>query len=143
MEVLRFILFLVTAAAFVKVAENVVFHWGHDKVIDVVPEDDSSEESFVDHEDEKDDLTKIDGITEKMLPMLSEAGFESYSDIELADIVDLKQTIETSFPEVTETELKLWCRQASLAVQGKWDELDRVKEAMESARARKTDAQED
>lgn len=139
MDILRFVLFLAAAALFTKVAENVLFHWGRDRVIDVVPDEESDEESFVDREEAPDDLTKIDGISKSMIPILTEAGFESYSDIELADIVDLKQTIETSFPDVSETELKLWCRQASLAVQGKWDELERVKEAMEAARSRKSD----
>ena len=134
MEILRFVLFLVTSVVLVKVGEDVILNWQKDTVVDIVPDDTSSGQPEFGVREDPDDLTAIEGIKSGMVPILNEAGYISYSDIELANIEDLKRTIETSFPQVTESELKLWAKQASYAVQGRTEELEQLKRTMLRAR---------
>lgn len=134
-EVLRFLLFFVTTAVLVKVAEDVFLHWEKDGQ----PKDKEKTkgETFTD-KDTKDDLTKLDGINERMVTVLKDGGVITYSDLELADSDEIKSIIGTSFPDVSESEIKLWIKQASLAEQERWEDLDRLIKIMKNARTKRS-----
>ena len=86
---------------------------------------------------EPDDLTIIGGIKPDMIPILEDAGYSSFADIELADIAEIQDALGTSFPKVSESEIKLWSKQASFAVQGRMEELEQLKAKMARARMRR------
>ena len=137
MDVLRFVLFLVVAMAFTKIAESVFFNWKKDAEVDVVEDEPAPEEDVYDQPEVYDDLTIIEGIQPNMIDILADAGYINFADIELANIADLKRTIETTFPTVSESELRLWSKQASYAVQGRMDELEQLKAKIARARMRR------
>ncbi len=134
MDLIRFALFLLAAVAMTKVGEDVFFNWKKDDAVDFVPEE-SEPKSFMDQE--PDDLTIIGGIKPDMVPILEEAGYSSFADIELADVSEIKDALNSSFPAVSESEIKLWSKQASFAVQGRMEELEQLKAKMARARMRR------
>lgn len=136
MEYARFVGFVLTSMAMYIIGKDIIFSWAKDDTVESVKDDKPSSE-FVDEPGPKDDLTRLDGIKKDMLPLLKKAQIVSYSDLELADENEVKQAVENEHPEVTVSEIKLWIRQASLAEQERWDELERLKEAMQKARAKR------
>ena len=137
MDLIRFAVFIIIAVAMTKVGEDVFFNWRKDDQVEDFDHDQYDQQSVFDEDQEPDDLTIIGGIKPDMIPILEDAGYVTFSDIELANMSDLKRTIETSFPGVGESELRLWSKQASYAVQGRMEELEQLKAKMARARMRR------
>lgn len=136
MEYARFIGFVLASMALFIVGKDFLLNWAKDDTIESV-KDDKEPQEFNDKPEPKDELLKLDGIMPDMLPTLARIGIVTFSDLELADEVDIKDAMSDQHPEVTISEIKLWMRQASLAEQERWGELDRLKQAMQNARAKR------
>ncbi|MEJ2759519.1 MAG: hypothetical protein P8046_13645 [Anaerolineales bacterium] len=104
-----------------------------------------SEGSEADHEEhhealaaevavEPDDLTKIEGIGPKVQGLLNEAGIKTFSQLaaksaeELDAILDAAGSIYKAMDETS------WPKQAGLAAEGKWEELEKLQDELVGGR---------
>ncbi|MCA9348914.1 hypothetical protein KC878_02085 [Candidatus Saccharibacteria bacterium] len=134
-EYIRFAGFVLASMAIFVLGKDVLLNWRKDETIESVKDDKRTQE-FDDKPEPTNELASLNGINPDMLPLLAAIKISTFSDLELADEDDVKRAIEKQFPGVTLSEIKLWIRQASLAEQERWDELDRLKDAMQKARAK-------
>jgi predicted flap endonuclease-1-like 5' DNA nuclease len=78
----------------------------------------------------KDDLTKIEGIGPKVQGLLNAAGITTYAQLaaktpeELDAIMDAAGSIYKAMDEGS------WPRQAALAAEGKWEELEKLQDEL-------------
>lgn len=83
---------------------------------------------------EPDDLTKIEGIGPKVQGLLNEAGIKTFAELaaktpeELDAILDAAGSIYKAMDETS------WPRQAALAADGKWEELDKLQDELVGGR---------
>ncbi|MBN2043476.1 MAG: hypothetical protein JW757_00535 [Anaerolineales bacterium] len=83
---------------------------------------------------EADDLTKIEGIGPKVQGLLNEAGIFTFAQLagktheELDAILDAAGSIYKAMDETS------WPRQAKLAADGKWEELDKLQDELVGGR---------
>lgn len=80
-----------------------------------------------------DDLTKIEGIGPKMSQALIDAGIPTFADLADASEDDLRQAIQDAGMRLAPS-LETWAEQATLARDGKWDELDTLQDSLEGGR---------
>jgi predicted flap endonuclease-1-like 5' DNA nuclease len=70
-----------------------------------------------------DDLTKIEGIGEAVAEVLNQAGIMSYTDLANRSAGELKEMMNAAGPGFSFRDTSTWAQQASLAAEGRWDEL--------------------
>ena len=81
-----------------------------------------------------DDLTKIEGIGPKVEALLNEAGIKTYAQLaaktpeELDEILDAAGSIYKAMDETS------WPKQAALAADGKWEELEKLQDELVGGR---------
>ncbi len=81
-----------------------------------------------------DDLTKIEGIGPKVQGLLNAAGITTFAELasrtpeELDQIMDAAGSIYKAMDETS------WPRQAALAAEGKWEELQRLQDELVGGR---------
>ena len=70
-----------------------------------------------------DDLTKVEGIGPKIAEIFQEAGINTFADLADKSEDDLKDILTESGPRYTSKNPASWPKQAQMAADGKWDEL--------------------
>lgn len=73
-------------------------------------------------EPENDDLTKIEGIGPKMAKALNDAGINTFAQLAKATEAELHTAIEKAGMRLAPS-IPTWAKQATLAADGKWDDL--------------------
>ena len=81
---------------------------------------------------EPDDLTVIEGIGPKISSLLQGAGFNSYAQLAIADPAQLEEVVKQAGLHMAD--VGTWPEQAQLAMQGKWDELSQLQDALKGGR---------
>ena len=85
-----------------------------------------------DLEPDADDLTVIEGIGPRVSELLAAAGIKRYAQLAIADQGQLDEIVERAGLRMIET--SSWPDQAQLAMQGRWDELDVLKDQLHGGR---------
>ena len=70
-----------------------------------------------------DDLTKVEGIGPKIAEIFQEAGINTFADLADKSEDDLKDILTESGPRYASKNPASWPKQAQMAADGKWDEL--------------------
>lgn len=74
-------------------------------------------------EKESDDLTKVEGIGPKIAEIFQEAGIHTFADLANKSEDDLKDILNEAGPRYASKNPGSWPKQAQMAADGKWDEL--------------------
>lgn len=74
-------------------------------------------------EKESDDLTKVEGIGPKIAEIFQEAGIHTFADLANKSEDDLKDILTEAGPRYASKNPGSWPKQAQMAADGKWDEL--------------------
>ncbi len=82
----------------------------------------------------KDDLTKVEGIGKKIEVLLNKSGISSYKQLSKATVKKLKQILEEAGSKYSMHNPGTWPKQAKLAADGKWDELDALKQELNAGK---------
>ncbi|NKI30669.1 30S ribosomal protein S2 [Croceivirga thetidis] len=84
-----------------------------------------------------DDLTKVEGIGPKAAEALVAANISTYADLAKADAENVKTILTEASPRLAHLDPTSWGKQATMAAEGKWDELkewqDSVKGGVEDS----------
>jgi predicted flap endonuclease-1-like 5' DNA nuclease len=81
------------------------------------------------------DLTIVEGIGPAIQKMLYAAGITTYRNLAMADADHLKSILEEADPRLARmVNPATWPEQAQLAAQGKWEELEALKERLTAGR---------
>ncbi len=81
--------------------------------------------------DEPDDLKKIEGIGPKIASVLGEAGITTFAQLATMSVDEIKATLEG---KVRIAIVETWAEQATLAADGKWDELETLQDELQGGR---------
>jgi len=73
----------------------------------------------------KDDLTKVEGIGPKIQELLNDAGIYTFNQLSNTALDKLKQILEDAGPRFRMHKPLTWAKQAKLAAEGKWEELEK------------------
>ncbi|HMU10582.1 MAG TPA: glycoside hydrolase family 13 [Ferruginibacter sp.] len=82
----------------------------------------------------KDDLTEVEGIGKKIEVLLNKSGISSYKQLSKATVKKLKQILEEAGSKYRMHNPGTWPKQAKLAADGKWDELDALKQELNAGK---------
>lgn len=74
-------------------------------------------------EKESDDFTKVEGIGPKIAQIFQEAGIHTFADLADKSEDDLRSILAEAGPKYTSKNPASWPKQAQMAADGKWDEL--------------------
>lgn len=94
--------------------------------------DDESESEDASEETTSDDLTKIEGIGPKIAEVLSNNGITTFADLSGSKVGDLRTILADN--DLAQHEPKTWSKQATLAKNGKWDELAELQAELDGGR---------
>lgn len=75
-----------------------------------------------------DDLTKIEGIEPKIQEVLYQAGIMTFADLSTSKIADLRDILAKN--DLSQHDPKTWKKQATLAKNGKWDDLKELQKEL-------------
>ncbi len=81
---------------------------------------------------EGDDLTKIEGIGPKIAEALNTDGIATFADLSTAKIGDLRTILENA--KLSQHDPGTWKKQATLAKNGKWDELKTLQDELDGGK---------
>lgn len=81
-----------------------------------------------------DKLTKIEGIGPKISEHLGAAGIITFADLAGTPVSKLKDILEKAGPRYKMHVPDSWPQQAQLATDGKWDELEKLQDALDGGR---------
>uniref|UniRef100_UPI003593D2A0 30S ribosomal protein S2 n=1 Tax=Pricia sp. TaxID=2268138 RepID=UPI003593D2A0 len=73
--------------------------------------------------DKADDLTKIEGVGPKAAEAMVAAGIDTYANVAKADAEKIKEILTESSSRMAHLDPTSWPKQAQMAADGKWDEL--------------------
>ena len=73
----------------------------------------------------KEDLTKIEGIGEKIEELLNKDGIYNYHQLAMASNAELQKVLTEAGPAYTMHRPRTWSAQARLADEGQWEELEK------------------
>lgn len=76
-----------------------------------------------------DDLTKIEGIGPKIAEVMAANGVASFEDLSASKVGDLRKILEDN--KLSQHDPKTWKKQATLAKNGKWDELKTLQDELD------------
>ena len=82
----------------------------------------------------KDDLKKIEGIGPKIEELLNAGGFNTFAQVADADVAALKQILTDAGSRYTMHDPTTWPNQASLARDGKMDELKKLQDELKGGK---------
>ncbi|HIP48124.1 MAG TPA: 50S ribosomal protein L21 [Lutibacter sp.] len=71
-----------------------------------------------------DDLKKVEGIGPKIASIFVEAGIDTFAKLAKADVKKLQEILATAGPRYASKNPGSWPKQAKMAAEGKWDELN-------------------
>lgn len=83
---------------------------------------------------EPDDLTRVEGIGPKINQLLQSSGISTYSQLADADVERLNALLNEA--GITIADPGTWPKQAKLADEGKWDELEQLQGDLKGGRER-------
>jgi len=83
---------------------------------------------------EPDNLTKIKGIGPKVQGLLNDAGIKAFAQLSAKTGEELDSILEASGPIYTAMDKTSWPRQAALAAEGKWEELETLQDELDGGR---------
>lgn len=81
---------------------------------------------------ESDDLTKIEGIGPKIAELLVANGIATFADLSGSKVGDLRTLLADN--DLSQHEPKSWSKQATLAKNDKWDELEKLQAELDGGR---------
>jgi len=79
-----------------------------------------------------DDLTKIEGIGPKIAEVMAANGVATYEDLSSSKVGDLRKILEDN--KLSQHDPKTWKKQATLAKNGKWDELKTLQDELDGGK---------
>lgn len=82
----------------------------------------------------KDELKKIEGIGPKIQQLLYDAGIYTFEELADTDPVQIKAILDEGGPNFYMHDPSTWPRQASLARDGKWDELKKWQDELDGGK---------
>ncbi|PID83573.1 50S ribosomal protein L32 [Candidatus Campbellbacteria bacterium] len=80
----------------------------------------------------KDDLTKIEGVGPKIASVFEENKISTFAKLAKADVKKLKEILEEN--KLSQHDPKTWPKQAKLADEGKWDELEKLQAKLDGGK---------
>lgn len=72
----------------------------------------------------KDDLKLVEGIGPKIAELLHNAGIQTWADLATADVEKVQAILDEAGPNYRIHDPATWSKQAALAAEGKWEELE-------------------
>ena len=90
-----------------------------------------------------DKLTKIEGIGPKISEHLGAAGIITFADLAGAPISKLQEILTNAGPRFKMHKPDTWPQQTKLAADGKWDELDKLQDALDGGKVVKNSGEEE
>lgn len=81
-----------------------------------------------------DDLTKIEGIGPKIAEHLNNEGIKTFVDLAKAKIKKIQEVLDNAGPKYKVHDPKTWPEQASMAADGKWDELKKWQDELDGGK---------
>jgi predicted flap endonuclease-1-like 5' DNA nuclease len=82
----------------------------------------------------RDDLTKIEGIGPKIETLLYDSRIFTFSDLAAAEVDTLKRILRAAGERFKMHDPKSWPDQATLAAEGRWDELKELQDILQGGR---------
>lgn len=79
-----------------------------------------------------DDLTKIEGIGPKIAELFNKKGIHTFADLSGSKVGDLRDILADA--GLSQHEPKTWSKQATLAKNGKWDELNVLQDVLKGGK---------
>ena len=79
-----------------------------------------------------DDLTKIEGIGPKIATVFADNGIKSFEDLSASKVGDLRTILADN--GLSQHDPKTWKKQATLAKNGKWDELKTLQDELDGGK---------
>ncbi|MEM6628703.1 MAG: helix-hairpin-helix domain-containing protein [Bacteroidota bacterium] len=86
---------------------------------------------------QKDDLKKVEGIGPKIEKLLNADGIMTWRQLSEAEIDRLKRILDAAGPRYRIHDPGTWPRQAGLAADGKWDELEKLQDELSGGKEKK------
>ena len=80
----------------------------------------------------KDDLTKIEGIGPKIAKVLSDNGIKTFDDLASSKVEDISKILNEN--KLSNHSPDTWAKQATLAKDGKWDELKKLQDDLDGGK---------
>ncbi len=84
--------------------------------------------------DQKDDLTKIEGIGPKIKELLYNAGIYSFRSLSQTEVSKIKTILDKEGPRYQMHDPGSWPRQSLLAADGKWKELEKLQDELDGGK---------
>ena len=81
-----------------------------------------------------DDLTKIEGIGPKIAELLNAAGIITFADLSSSKVWDLREILKNGGSRFSMHDPKTWKKQATLAKNGKRDELKKLQDELDGGK---------
>lgn len=81
-----------------------------------------------------DDLKIVEGIGPKIEGLFKEAGIDSWAGLANADIEKLKEVLAAAGSRYRMHDPTSWAKQAKLAVEGKWEELEKYQDELKGGK---------
>jgi large subunit ribosomal protein L27 len=81
-----------------------------------------------------DDLKVIEGVGPKIAGLLEDAGFKTWADVAKADVEKLKEVLAEAGSRYKMHDPSTWAKQAELAAEGKWEELEKYQDELKGGR---------
>lgn len=81
-----------------------------------------------------DDLKKIEGIGPKIAEVFVNAGIDSFEKLAKASADDLKAILDEAGSQFSSHDPGTWPKQAGLAAEGKWDELQQLQDELKGGK---------
>ena len=82
----------------------------------------------------KGDLTKIEGIGPKIQELLRAAGIHTWARLAETDVATLRSVLDEAGPRYRVHDPATWPRQAALAAEGAWDDLEELQGRLKGGR---------
>lgn len=82
----------------------------------------------------KDDLTKVEGIGKKIEALLYKNKIHSYKQLSKASVKKLKEILEAGGSKFSVHNPGTWPRQAKLAAEGKWEDLELLQQHLKGGK---------
>jgi large subunit ribosomal protein L21 len=82
-----------------------------------------------------DDLKKIEGIGPKAAEALVAAGVDTFAKLASTSVDSIKEIFDASTSKLSHLDPTTWAQQATLAAEGKWDDLQKLQDELNGGKA--------